>query len=85
MTMTAQNSSRKDNISLFIRYGSVGLEMGLCVVIGITAGYYIDKFFHTSPCFTIIFWLFGIAAAAKSMIAIIKNLEKNDEEQNNSR
>ncbi|MBA4391391.1 MAG: hypothetical protein C0399_10690 [Syntrophus sp. (in: bacteria)] len=81
MVMTAQNY-KKDNILPLLRYSSVGLEMGLCVVIGITLGYFLDKYFHTSPYLTIIFLFFGIAAAIKTIMRLIKQVAKDDERNN---
>ena len=81
MAMTAQNS-KKDNFLPFLRYSSVGLEMGLCVVIGITLGYFLDKYFHTSPYLTILFMFFGIAAAIKTIMKLIKQVAKDDERNN---
>jgi ATP synthase protein I len=81
MAMTLQNS-KKDNILPFLRYSSVGLEMGLCVVIGITSGYYLDKYFSTSPYLTILFMLFGIGAAIKTILRLIKQVAKDDERNN---
>lgn len=81
MTMTELNS-KKDNFISIWRYSSVGLEMGLCVVIGITGGYYLDRHFHTSPYLTIIFLLFGMAAAVKVIFRVIKEVQKDDERNN---
>lgn len=35
------------------RYGTVGLELGISVAIGITIGFYLDKWLNTSPWLTI--------------------------------
>lgn len=79
--MTAQNN-KKDNFTTLLQYSSVGLEMGLCVVIGITLGYFLDKYFQTSPYLTILFMLFGIAAAIKTIVRLIKQVAKDDERNN---
>lgn len=81
MAMTAQNS-KKDNITTLLQYSSVGLEIGLCVVIGITLGYFLDKYFQTSPYLTILFLFFGIAAAIKTILRLIKQVAKDDERNN---
>lgn len=81
MAMTAQNS-KKDNFTTLLQYSSVGLEMGLCVVIGITLGYFLDKYFQTSPYLTILFMFFGIAAAIKTIVRLIKQVAKDDERNN---
>lgn len=81
MAMTARNS-KKENFTSLIHYSSVGLEMGLCVVIGITLGYFLDKYFQTSPYLTLLFMLFGIAAAVKTILRLIKQVAKDDERNN---
>ena len=82
MEMTVQNS-KKYNLTEFLQYSSLGLEMGICVVIGILMGYFLDKYFHTSPYLTIIFMLFGVAAAVKAGIRLIRKVEKDDERNDN--
>ena len=82
MEMTVQNN-KKYNLVELLQYSSHGLEMGLCVVIGIVIGYFLDKYFHTSPYLTIIFMLFGVAAAVKTAIRLIKQVEKDDKRNDN--
>jgi ATP synthase protein I len=82
MEMTMQNS-KKYNLAELLQYSSHGLEMGICVVIGVLMGYFLDKYFHTSPYLTIIFMLFGVAAAVKAGIRLIRKVEKDDERNDN--
>jgi len=82
MEMTVQNN-KKYNLVELLQYSSHGLEMGICVVIGIVIGYFLDKYFHTSPYLTIIFMLFGVAAAVKTAIRLIKQVEKDDKRNDN--
>jgi ATP synthase protein I len=82
MEMTMQNN-KKYNLVELLQYSSHGLEMGICVVIGILMGYFLDKYFHTSPYLTIIFMLFGVAAAVKTAIRLIKQVEKDDKRNDN--
>ncbi len=82
MEMIVQNN-KKYNLVELLQYSSHGLEMGICVVIGIVIGYFLDKYFHTSPYLTIIFMLFGVAAAVKTAIRLIKQVEKDDKRNDN--
>ena len=82
MEIAVQNN-KKYNLMELLQYSSHGLEMGLCVVIGSVMGYYLDKYFHTSPYLTIIFMLFGVAAAVKTAIRLIKQVEKDDKRNDN--
>jgi len=80
MEMAIKNN--KTDIAPLLRYSSLGLEMGLSVVIGITIGYYLDKFFNTSPYLMILFMLFGVAAAAKTVVTLIRKAKKDERENN---
>jgi ATP synthase protein I len=77
--------SRKDVTDLLLKYGSLGIEMGLCVVIGILVGQFLDKHFNTTPYLTIVFLLFGIAAAFKTIFSLIKKVEKENERDDHNR
>ncbi len=61
----------------FVRYSSIGLEMGLCVAIGVTIGYYLDRYFNTSPWLTLIFLILGSVAGFRSLFSLLKDLDKN--------
>lgn len=81
MDMTIQ-SSKKDVVRSLLSYSSLGLEMGLSVAIGIAIGYFLDSFFKTSPYLTIIFMIFGVAAAMKTIFTLLKKVQKDDERDN---
>jgi len=65
----------------FLTYGTLGLEMGLSVAIGIGIGYYLDRVFKTSPILSIIFLLFGIAAGLKRLYEVYKRAERESEDE----
>lgn len=65
-------------------FSSLGLEMGLSVAIGIGMGYFLDYYFKTSPYLTIIFMVFGIIAAFKTIYMLLKKVKKDDEGNNNN-
>ena len=64
---------------LVSKYGTIGLEMGLCVAIGVIMGAYLDKFFHTGPWLTLAFTLFGFIAGFKSLFKLAKDLIREEE------
>jgi len=68
-----------------INYSSLGLEMGLCVAIGIGMGHYLDRYFKTSPYLTIIFMLLGVVAAMKAVFTLLKKVVKENERDQNRR
>jgi ATP synthase protein I len=80
----AVTDSRKDEIRSLLNYSSLGLEMGLCVAIGLGIGYFLDRHFTTYPYLTILFMLFGIAAALKSLYVLWKKLERENERDQRS-
>lgn len=75
---------KKEMIRILMSYSALGLEMGLCVVIGLGIGYYLDKHYHTAPYMTYIFMVLGIIAAFRAVYAAYKRLKKEDERDNNS-
>jgi ATP synthase protein I len=60
----------------FARVSAIGLEMGLSVAIGLAIGFFLDRYFHTKPWFTIIFLIVGIVAAFRSLLSLTKEIDK---------
>lgn len=82
MEMTVQNNQNSVTRTL-LSYSSLGIEMGLCVVIGLVIGYYLDKHFTTYPYLTFIFMFCGIVAAFRAVYSAYKKLKRDDERDNN--
>ena len=59
------------------RYGTIGLEMVISVVIGLLLGWWMDSLFNTKPWLTLVFMLFGIAAGFKGLFRVLKSIEKD--------
>jgi ATP synthase protein I len=77
------SEDKREVVKSLLSYSSLGIEMGLCVAIGIGIGYYLDKYFKTSPYLTIIFMIFGIIASMKVIYTLMKKLEKENERNKN--
>ncbi len=77
------SQDKREVVKSLLSYSSLGIEMGLCVAIGIGIGYYLDRYFTTSPYLTIIFMIFGIIAAMKTIYQLMKKLEKENERDKN--
>ena len=58
---------------------SVGLELGLSVVIGLLIGYYIDKAAGTGPWLMFLFLGFGLAAGFRGVLRAVKRAERTAE------
>lgn len=74
------SENKRDVIKSLLNYSSLGLEMGLSVAIGIGIGYFLDSYFKTYPYLTIIFMLFGIVAAMKTIFTLLKKIERENRE-----
>jgi len=77
------SEDKREVVKSLLSYSSLGIEMGLCVAIGIGMGYYLDKYFKTSPYLTVIFMIFGIIASMKVIYTLMKKLEKENERNKN--
>jgi ATP synthase protein I len=58
-----------------LQSSSVGLEMGLSVLIGLLAGWWLDDTFGTSPWLMLLFIGFGLAAGFR---AVLRAVAKED-------
>ena len=82
--MTLRDSN-KDIYKTLLNYSALGLEMGFSVIIGLAAGFYADKYLGTYPYLTLVFMLFGMAAAFKAVYRAYKRLKKEDDEGDNNK
>jgi ATP synthase protein I len=82
--MTLRDSN-KDIYKTLLNYRALGLEMGFSVIIGLAAGFYADKYLGTYPYLTLVFMIFGMAAAFKAVYRAYKRLKKEDDEGDNSK
>ena len=55
----------------------MGISMVLAIVIAIAIGYYLDKWFKTSPVFFLIFMVLGIIAGFRNIYVVMKRTEKD--------
>ena len=62
----------------YIKASSLGLEMGLSVIIGSMIGYWLDEQWHTKPWMTIIWFFIGCAASIKAVLRYIKKQKNNE-------
>lgn len=72
-------NDRKEIISSLLTYGTLGIEMGVSLAIGLGIGYYLDRYFGTSPILTLIFMVFGIVAGMRRVYTLWKKMERDDE------
>ncbi len=68
---------KKDNIFYKLLFlSTLGLEMGICVGVGVYGGIWLDRKFNTSPYLTIFGIIVGFGAAIKSFMRMFKKLKK---------
>jgi ATP synthase protein I len=62
-------------------YGTVGLEFGLSVLVGLFGGQWLDKKFGTSPWLTLVGLAFGTAAGIRSLLRALAAAKREIEEE----
>lgn len=55
---------------------SVGLELGISVVLGLLAGYYLDKELGTSPWLLFVFLAFGLVAGFRGVLRYVQKSDR---------
>ncbi len=61
------------------RVGSVGLELGLCVVFGMVGGSSLDGWLGTEPFGTLIGFALGATAGFRALFRAVRRLEEESE------
>ncbi|MBN1142566.1 MAG: AtpZ/AtpI family protein [Deltaproteobacteria bacterium] len=64
---------------------SLGVCMVASTVIGLAMGYYIDKWLDTSPWFTLILLVFGIASGFRNIFILSERELKRQRKENNEK
>ncbi|OGP52308.1 MAG: hypothetical protein A2Y79_13585 [Deltaproteobacteria bacterium RBG_13_43_22] len=67
----------RNYVKLLAMASTMGISMVLALVIAIVIGYYLDKWFQTSPVFFLIFMVLGIVAGFRNIYVIMKRTEKD--------
>ncbi len=76
-----EKNGKRETLTAFLTYGSLGLEMGLSVAIGLAIGYFLDRRFNTAPILTLVFLLFGIVAGMRRLYQMWKKAEQESEDE----
>ena len=59
---------------------SIGLEFGVCVIIGVLFGMWLDSKLGTSPWLMVLFIILGFAAGVRSVMRGVKRAERDEQE-----
>ena len=65
----------------WIIYSSMGLELGLSVVVGFLIGSWLDESLATEPWFLLIFGIAGIIAGYRSIFRLVKRVQADSESE----
>lgn len=60
---------------------SVGLELGISVIIGLLIGYYLDRELGTGPWLMLVMLGFGLAAGFRGVLRAVKRAERAADEE----
>lgn len=79
--------AQPSKLSRYLRFSSIGLELGGSVILGLVIGQWLDGKMpqwtdgrlHTSPWLTLLFLGFGMAAGFRSVFRLLKDLNKPPE------
>lgn len=55
---------------------SVGLELGIAVIVGLLGGMWLDKQFGTTPWLMLLFLVFGLVAGFRNVLRAVDRAEK---------
>lgn len=65
----------------WLMYSSMGLELGLSVVVGLVIGSYLDDWLGTGPWLLLLFAGFGIVAGYRSVFRLWKRVNRDKDEE----
>lgn len=60
----------------YVSLSTVGIMFVVCVMLGYGIGYYLDKFFHTSPYLMLLFTVLGMIAGFLELYKVVKVINK---------
>lgn len=66
---------KAENLKGLGRYGTIGIEIVLSVMVGLFIGMWLDERLHTGPWLTLVWFGFGCAAAGKAVYRSWKTLQ----------
>lgn len=79
--MSQKFSRKNDALTNYAIYSNMGIEMGVTIALGVFGGVKLDKWLDTSPIFTLVLSLAGVAIAMYVMIKTLltpKNQKKDE-------
>lgn len=68
---------RGNTFRQYLRYSTVGIEMGLAVLVGLFIGQLLDEWLGTEPWLLLLFLLFGLAAGFRRVYQLLRQMQKD--------
>ncbi len=62
-------------------YGTIGLQMGLSVAIGLVIGLALDRYLGTAPWMALIFLILGVIAGFLALFRLLKEIQDKQDSQ----
>lgn len=63
----------------YLRFSTVGLELGFAVLLGLFFGQYLDGLLGTEPWLLLLFLLFGAAAGFRRLYRLLKEVSADSD------
>jgi ATP synthase protein I len=63
----------------YLRFSTIGIELGLAVLIGLMGGQWLDRQFGTDPWLLLLGLLFGLGAGFRSIFRALKDMNAPQE------
>lgn len=70
------NQKEKPLLKQLLEASSVGIQLVLSTFAGFAMGYFLDRFFNTSPWLTAIFLILGIVAGFRELLRVARNQDE---------
>ena len=74
----AQSGNR---FAKYLRFSSVGLELGLSVLVGLFVGQWLDRRLGTDPWMLLLFLGFGLVAGFRSVYRLLRELNQREPQE----
>ncbi len=65
----------------YLRFSSVGLELGISVLVGLVVGDWLDRRLGTKPWLLLLFLGFGMAAGFRSVYRLLRDLNAQERQE----
>lgn len=71
-------AERPKRMLKYLRFSTIGLELGISVLLGLFVGQWLDKQLGTTPWLLLLCLLVGLAAGFRSILRLLKTLQRDE-------